>query len=198
MNAISEAATLDRVGVEEPRGGSSPPRSLADLREEIVALVEEDRRQRRVQEGLREREQAELAALRAMFERTVAAWMERAEPRLRLLLDLLPSPGSIERAATGCRITAAFPPTPDFPVAASLSIEIVPVDRYRTARVVIEPLLIPMLQGHPEATMREFGLADADPAEIDRHVDRGVVAFARSYLHVRDPDSPYQACRRST
>ena len=180
----------------EPRGTGPAPREIEELKRDLVALVAEDRRHRFAQDEAREREQEELSRLRMNFERAASSWMECVRPRLQMLVDQLPAVGHIERSATDWKVTATFPPSPEFPVVASLSVEITPVDRYRAGRVAIEPLLIPMLEGHPRPSTREFVLG-AGAAELAPFVDRGVLGFAGAYLQVRDPDSPYQRCRRA-
>ena len=178
----------------ERRGAGSLRRELEGLRRDLSALVDEDRRQRLEREVALEREQRELAELRSVFDDAAASWMEKVVPRLRMLLELLPAAGTMERADAGWKVTVTFPWSPDFPVVASLSVEITPVDRYRAGRIGIEPLLIPMLEGHPRASGREFEFGGGT-AELARFLDQGVLAFARSYLRVRDPESPYQRCR---
>ena len=179
----------------ETRGDGLSPRELQGLKGVLVALVDEDRRRRVVQEAARQREEEELAALRAKFERAASAWMKRAVPRLEMLQELLPAEGAIERAESGWKVAVVYPPNHDFPVAASLTVEIAPVNGFRAGRITIEPLLIPMLQGHPNASAREFAADGPADGDLARFLDQGVVAFARAYLHVRDPESPYRLCR---
>ena len=161
------------------------------------ALVDEDRQRRLEQQEAREREEKEIAALRATFERAASAWMERAVPRLEMLRELLPAAGRIEREKTGWKVAVIFPPSREFPVAASLTVEITPVNGFREGRIVVEPLLIPMLQGHPRASVRDLPADGPANGDLARLLDEGVVTFARAYLHVRDPDSPYRLCRFS-
>ena len=170
---------------------------LQELRRNLATLVEQDCQRRLEEAEAREREQQELAAMRAPFERAASEWMARAIPRLELLTAILPTSGVVERASAGWRACVSFASNDDFPVAASLTVTITPVDRCRAGRVEIEPLLIPMLQGHPGPMRREFDLGGPALLEIDRFLDQGMLAFARSYLRVRDPGSPYQSGRRS-
>lgn len=180
----------------EPHGTGSGPREIEELKRDLIALVAEDRRQRFVRDEAREREEKEVARLRADFERAATAWMDCVVPRVQMLVELLPATGTVERSSTEWKVTATFPPSLQFPVVATLSIQITAVDHWRSGCVAIEPLLIPMLEGHPRPSTREFVL-DAGTAELAPFVDRGVLGFARAYLHVRDPDSPYQRCIRA-
>ncbi len=170
---------------------------LEDLRRTLVTLVEQDRRRRGEEAAIRARDDQELAIARARFERVAAAWMAALAPRLDLLVELLPGADACDRTIAGGKASVSLAASVEFPVAASLTVTIAPVDRCRVARVTIEPLLIPMLQGHPQPAICEFDLEGAVTPDIDRFLDEGVMTFARAYLHVRDPASPYQAGRRA-
>jgi len=169
---------------------------LQELRRNLAALVDQDRRRRLDEAEAEERERRVLATAHARFERAATDWMERLAPRLEMLLEVLPV-SDAERTNGGGKSTLSIPWSREFPVAASLIVTIDPVDRDRVARVTIQPLLIPMLPGHPQPLTREFDLASPDLSGIDTFLDEGVLAFARAYLHVRDPESPYQTCRSS-
>jgi hypothetical protein len=170
---------------------------LQELRSNLATVIDEEGRRHLDREEARERERREVATLRAAFDRVASGWLEQVVPRLQMLVELLPTTGTVEWTNAGWCASASFPSNPEFPVVASLTIRIRPVDGYRAGRVEIEPLLIPMLQGHPSATAREFGLGAPAVSEISRFLDQGVVAFARAYLRVRDPESPYQTTRHS-
>lgn len=170
---------------------------LQELRSNLASVIDEEGRRHREREEARERERREVDTLRAAFDRVASGWLEQVVPRLQMLVELLPTTGTVEWTHSGWCASASFPSNSEFPVVASLTIRIRPVDGYRGAQVEIEPLLIPMLQGHPSAIAREFGLGGPVVSEISRFLDLGVVGFARAYLRVRDPESPYQTTRHS-
>ena len=169
-----------------------------ELRRQLTALLDEDTRCRDERQRAGDRERRELDKLRNTFEHTVRRWLvEWVVPRLEVLVESLPATGLVERSSASLSARATFPWNAEFPVAAALSITIAPTNHYREMRVEIEPQLIPMLRGHPEPTVRECEMSHLPSCELIGFIDHAIIAFARSYLDVRNPDSPYQRCRGS-
>jgi YHS domain-containing protein len=165
----------------------------ASLEQRLASLLE-DSAQRRAQERTqRETDMQELEPRRIRFEQIAGAWLnDLVLPRLRALAQALPQAGDIEHVSGGRSARLKLGWSKEYPVGASLTVSITPNGRYDHASVHIQPLLIPMLVGHPSASCCEFKM-DVEVAEpLAQFLDDQLVIFAESYLRVREPDSPHQ------
>jgi Cu+-exporting ATPase len=162
--------------------------------EQRLASLLDDAARRRAQEcAHREEEMQEFEPRRIRFEQIASAWVsDLVIPRLRMLAQALPQAGDVEHVGGGYSARLKLEWSKEYPVAASLTVSIAPDGRYDRASVHIQPLLIPMLVGHPAASCCEFDLDVEDPQPLARFLDDQLVVFAESYLRVREPDSPYQ------
>lgn len=165
---------------------------LASLQQQLATLRDDEARRRADERAARAREMQDLESHRSRFERVVGGWLSFIMlPRLKALADTLPHAGKIAPVSAAFHARVEFGWTELFPVSASLTVSIMPDARYERARVRVEPLLIPMLEGHPAAASSEFDLDAGATRSLAQFLDREILVFATSYLHVRDPDSPY-------
>src|SRR5512134_4020036 len=162
--------------------------------EQRLALLLVDAAERRAQEQTqREAEMKEVEPRRLHFEEVACAWVtDIVIPRLAALAHALPNAGDVEHADGGSAARLMLGSSKEYPVAASLTVSIAPDARYERASVHVQPLLIPMLVGHPSASCCEFEIDAGDARPLARFLDDQCVVFAERYLRVREPDSPYQ------
>jgi YHS domain-containing protein len=165
---------------------------LAGLQQQLAALRDDEAKRRSDERSARAREMQDLETRRAKFERVVGGWLaDIVLPRLKALAETLPHPGKVAPVSAAFHARVEFAWTEQFPVSASLTVSFMPDARFEHARMRVEPLLIPMLEGHPPAANGEYDLEPTAIRSLTGLLDREVLVFARSYLHVRDPDSPY-------
>jgi len=166
---------------------------IASLEQRLASLLG-DAAERRAQEQTQRKEAMQKEEpRRTRFEQTSCAWVtDLVIPRLRALAQALPQAGDVEHVGGGCSARLKLGSSEEYPAAASLTVSITPDARYERASVHIQPLLIPMLVGHPSASCCDFEIDARDAAPLARFLDDQFVVFAESYLRVREPDSPYQ------
>lgn len=166
---------------------------IAGFERRLASLLD-DAAERRAQEQMRrEAEMAEVEPRRLRFEQIACSWVnDLVIPRLRALARALPQAGDIEHVDGGRSARLSVGSSEAYPVAASLTVSIAPDARYERASVHVQPLLIPMLVGHPSASCCKFAIDTEDAQPLARFLDDQLMVFAESYLRVREPDSPYQ------
>ena len=199
MTRNVEQTESERMGRPEgevsPGGvaaGKATMTDLGDLRQQLADLRDEEAKRRTDERSARAREMHDLEARRSRFERVVDGWVsDIVLPRLEALAESLPHPGPVAPTSAPFHARLEFAWTEQFPVSASLTVTITPDVRFDHAHVRVEPLLIPMLEGHPLAASGEYDLSPAAAQSLAKFVDHEILVFAKSYLHVRDPDSPY-------
>lgn len=166
---------------------------IASLEQRLASLLGDALERRAREQAQREEEMKEVEPRRLHFQRTACAWVsDLVIPRLRALAQALPQAGGIEHVEGGCSARLKLVSSEEYPVAASLTVSITPDARYERASVHIQPLMIPMLVGHPNASCCDFATDVEDEQSLARFLDDQFVIFAERYLRVREPDSPYQ------
>ena len=166
---------------------------IASLEQRLASPLGDAAERRAQEHTLRKEAMQELEPRRIRFERIAAAWVnDLVVPRLRMLTQALPHAGDVEHVDGGYSARLKLASSEECPVAASLTVSIAPDARYERASVHVQPLLIPMLVGHPSASCCEFEIDVKDVEPLARFLDDQFVAFAESYLRVREPGSPYQ------
>lgn len=166
---------------------------MSGLEKRLASLLEDAAERRARERTQREREMQVLEPRRARFEDTAAKWMnDLIIPRLRTLAQALPQAGDVEHDGGEHYARLKFASSEEFPVAACLTVSIVPNARYERASVHVQPLLIPMLAGHPSASCCEIETDTTEAPSLAQFLDDQCVVFAESYLRVREPDSLYQ------
>jgi len=166
---------------------------IASLEQRLASLLGDAAERRAQEQTQREEEMKVVEPRRLHFERTSCAWVtDLVIPRLRALAQALPQASGIEHVDGGCSARLKLGSSEEYPVAASLTVSIAPDARYERASVHVQPLLIPMLVGHPSASCCDCEIEAQDAAPLARFLDDQFVIFAESYLRVREPDSVYQ------
>lgn len=166
---------------------------LDTLEQRLAALLRDTAERRAQEQTQRDEEMKEVEGRRIPFERIAAGWVtDLVIPRLRALGAALPPTGEVEQVEGGCSARLKLGSSEEYPVAASLAVSIAPDVRYERASVHVQPLLIPMLVGHPSAACCEFEIDPKCAETVARFLDDQFVVFAESYLRVREPDSPHQ------
>lgn len=166
---------------------------LDGLRRQLTALVEVAATRQAEERTTRAKEMQQFDTRHGRFEQVAGAWTsEFVTPRLRALADALPGHGEVEpvRGGRGARVTFGW--SEEFPIAASLTVSIVPDVTCEHACVLVEPRLIPMLAGHPSAASQQFDIESAEPPTLGRFLDQEMLAFAGHHLRVREAGSLYQ------
>lgn len=165
----------------------------SSLEQRLAALLNDAAERRALEHTRREEEMQALEPRRTRFERVACAWVsDLVVPRLRMLAKGLPQPGDIEHVVGEFSACVKLASSPEYPVAASLTVSIAPDTWFERASVHVQPHLIPMLAGHPNASCCEFEIEVIDTQPLTQFLDDQLVVFAESYLRVRDPDSLYQ------
>lgn len=166
---------------------------LGSFDQRIAALLSDATARRAQEQRQREEEMREVEPRRIQFERTSGTWVtDLVIPRLRALARALPAAGDVDQVGGGSSARLKLASSEEYPVAASLTVSIVPDARYDHAAVHVQPLLIPMLVGHPSPSCCDFEIDLKDTQSLGRFLDDQFVVFAESYLRVREPDSPYR------
>lgn len=165
----------------------------ADLGQRLASLLGEAA-ERRAQEGRRRDEQMHDVEPRRMhFEQAANIWMtELVIPRLETLARALSWTADVERAGGSFLALVKAGSSETHPVAASLTVSIVPDPTYARAAVRIKPQLIPMFVGHPTEACCDVEVDESAAQGLARFLDDQFVVFADLYLGTREPDSPYQ------
>src|SRR5689334_14326947 len=185
--------------VPRPRAGSNTMNDQASLQQRLASLLSDSAARRAQEYKRREEEMQEVEPRRINFERTSRAWVtDLVIPRLRALAQALPQSCEVEHVGGGSSARLKLASSDEYPVAASLTVSIAPDARYERASVHVQPLLIPMLAGHPSASCCDFVLDSDDVELLARFLDDQCVVFAESYLRVREPDSPHQRSKLVT
>ena len=166
---------------------------MASLEQRLASLLGDATERRNQEQVQREKAMQEEEPRRTRFEQTSFTWVnDLVIPRLRALAHALPDAGDVEHVDGGRFARLKLGSSEEYPVAASLTVSIAPDARYERASVHVQPLLIPMLVGHPSASCCEC-VIDADHTQrLARFLDDQFLVFAESYLRTREPDSPYQ------
>jgi len=168
-------------------------RDIASLEQRLASLLGDAAERRAQEQTQREEEMKEVEPRRLHFEQISCTWVtDSVIPRLRALAQALPKAAEIEHVDGGYSARLKLGSSEEYPVAASLTVSIAPDARYERASVHVQPLLIPMLVGHPSASCCELEIDTKDAAPLARFLDDQLVVFADCYLRVREPDSPYQ------
>ena len=166
---------------------------IASLEQRLASLLSDAAERRAQEQTQREEEMKEVEPRRLHFEAISCAWVtDIVVPRLHALAHALPKAGDVEHVDGGSAARLKLGTSEEYPVAASLTVSIAPDARYERASVHVQPLLIPMLAGHPSASCCECEIDGKDAATLARFLDDQFVVFAESYLRVREPDSPHQ------
>lgn len=165
---------------------------MASLEQRLASLLADAAVRRAQEQTQREAEMKEVEPRRLHFEGIACTWVtELVLPRLRTLAQALPRSGDIEHVTGSRAARLRVGSSEAYPVAASLTVSIAPDARYERASVHVQPLLIPMLVGHPSASCLEFAMDVADERALARFLDDQFMVFAESYVRIREPDSPY-------
>lgn len=166
---------------------------IVSLEQRLAALLGDAAERRGREQNQRDETMKETESRRIPFERTASGWVtDLVIPRLRTLGGVLPAKGDVEQVEGGCSARLMVGSSEEYPVAASLTVSIAPDVRYERAAVHVQPLLIPMLVGHPAASCSEFEIDPKSTGPLARFLDDQFMVFAESYLRVREPDSPHQ------
>lgn len=166
---------------------------VGGLEQRLASLLGDVAERRAKEHTERDEAMKDVEARRIPFERTAFAWVtDLVIPRLRALGKALPPSGDVEQVEGGCSARLNVGSSEEYPVAASLTVSIAPDVRYEHATVHVQPLLIPMLVGHPAAACSEFELDPKSKELLARFLDDQFMVFAESYMRVREPDSPHQ------
>lgn len=165
---------------------------FASLEQRVATLLHEAAVRRAQERTQREEEMQESEPRRTRFELIASAWVsDLVLPRLRTLAQALPR-AEVDHDGGGRSARLKLEWSLEYPVAASLTVSIAPDGRYDHALVHVQPLLIPMLVGHPSASCCEVEIDVKSAEPLARFLDDQFVIFAESYLRVRETESPYQ------
>ena len=166
---------------------------IASLEQKLASLLSDAAERRAQEQTQREEEMKQVEPRRLHFEEISCAWVtDIVIPRLYALAHALPKAGDVEHVDGGRAARLKLGSSEEYPVAASLTVSIAPDTRYERASVHVQPLLIPMLVGHPSASCCDCEIEAEDAATLASFLDDQFMIFAESYLRVREPDSPYQ------
>jgi len=166
---------------------------LGSLEERLAAILTNAAERRTRVIAQREATMRDLEPRRRDFEHIASAWVsDLVVPRLHTLALALEQAADIQHPNGGCFACLKLGKSEHYPAHASLTVSITPDSCYERATVQVQPAISPMLAGHPTASRSEFEL-NADVAQaLAQFLDDRLIAFAESYLRVREPDSPYQ------
>ncbi len=166
---------------------------LGSLEERLASILANAAERRARVLAQREATMRDLEPRRRDFERTASAWVrDLVVPRLRTLALALQQSADIQHADGGCFACLKLGKSEHYPAQASLTVSITPDSRYERATVQVQPAISPMLVGHPSESRSEFDLNANVAQSLAQFLDDRLIAFAESYLRVREPDSPYQ------
>ena len=166
---------------------------IASLEQRLASLLSDAAARRAQEHNQREEEMQQVEPRRLRFEQISCTWVtDIVIPRLRALAQALPKAGDVEHVGGAGAARLKLGSSEEYPVAASLTVSFAPDAHYERASVHVQPLLIPMLVGHPSASCCDFAIDVEDAQSLARFLDDQFVIFAESYLRVREPDSPYQ------
>jgi YHS domain-containing protein len=166
---------------------------LSSLDQRLASILADAARRRAQERAEREAAMRELEPRRIHFERIASAWVsELVVPRLHTLALALQQAGDVQHTNGGCSACLKLGRSEKYPVMASLTVSITADSRYERASVQVRPTLSPMLVGHPTASRSEFDLNADAVHSLVQFLDDQLMAFAKSYLRVHEPDSPYQ------
>lgn len=166
---------------------------LSSLEQRLAVLLERASESLAEERRASEAQMLRIAPLRARFERAAGLWLnDLVLTRLQALARLLPHGGHVYHTPGTLMASLKFPWSREMGGAAALNISISPSAGFERATMLVHPLLVPMLSGHPPASMRDFDVEGQDPHSLADFLDDGLVTFAEAYLRARDPSSPYQ------